>query len=293
MTGKGKDRVYVITGATSGIGEALVLALLEEQAAIIGVGRSEERCALVEESLITQFPECRVAYCVADLALQANVRSVARQIEHVLDEWGFEGLDALVNNAGTFSFWQRLTAEGFDIQWAVNHLAPFLLTKELLPRLQRAKQAKVITVSSGSHYETDLRWHDIQLFRRYNPLHAYKQTKLANVLFTFELNRRLGEGSSVRAFAADPGLANTGMGEKTGFIFAKWYWSYRRRKGIPREQSAAGIAKLIFDPKARESNEIYWKHGAPKQPDPRALDPISSERLWQISAQMCALDEER
>ncbi len=292
MSIRAAEKVFVITGATSGIGYALVRVLLTKGAAIIGVGRSRERCLRAEESLGQQFPESTIAYSVANLALQTEVRGLARQIGSILERWNVRGLDGLINNAGTFSFWKRITSEGFETQWAVNHLAPFLLTAELLPELLLPEKARVITVSSGSHYNTEFRWDDPQLLQRYNPMQAYKQTKLANVWFTFELNRRLGPDSSIRAFAADPGLVNTGMGEKTGFKPAGWYWSYRRRKGIPAEESAAGIAALLLNPDAATSGALYWKHGVPKAPDSQAFDPVASERLWRISAEMCGLDAE-
>lgn len=288
---KGLTQVFVITGATSGIGYALTQILLEKQAGVIGVGRSKDRCGQAEQRLRNQIPEAQLAFCVADLSLQGEVRKLPLEIENILRDWDSSGLDGLINNAGTFTFWRIMTEEGFETQWAVNHLAAFLLTNKLLPLLQLLGKAKVITVSSGSHRNIDLRWDDIQLLRFYNPLRAYKQTKLANVLFTLELNRRLGPDSNVCAFAADPGLVNTGMGDKTGSKLAGWYWKYRRRKGIPAEESAAGIASLLLNPSAAESGEIYWKHGTPKAPDPRGLDPVASERLWRISAGMCNLEQ--
>jgi NAD(P)-dependent dehydrogenase (short-subunit alcohol dehydrogenase family) len=286
------NKLYVITGSTSGIGYALAEILLRKGASIIGVGRSTERCERAKQMLMDQVPGATLSYCVGDLAIQAQTREIARDVERVVETWGYGGLDGLINNAGTFTFWQRITSEGFETQWAANHLAPFLLTVELLPLLKRSEKAKIITVSSGSHYNTKMRWDDIQLLKRYNPLQAYKQTKLANVLFTAELNRRLGPESKVRAFAADPGLVNTGMGEKTGSRVAGWYWSFRRKKGIPAEESAAGIAALLLDPSAAERGEIYWKHGSPKAPDPQALDPIAGERLWDMSAKMCGITGE-
>ncbi len=279
-------KTYVVTGATSGIGLAVMEQLLDRGANVIGVGRSPDRCSGQLERLSEAYPRARLAYVLADLALQPGVRKAARQIAETLAAWQVEALDGLVNNAGTFAYWQTLTAEGFDTQWAVNHLAPFLLTHELLPLLERSPDARVITVSSASHYGTKLRWEDIQLLERYNPLRAYKQTKLANVLFTAELNRRLGDQSRVRAVAADPGLVNTGIGEKAGSRFARWIWLLRRRGGIPAERSAAGIVDLLSDPALPNSPHVYWKHGKPKRPNPYALDQDHGWRLWEISARM-------
>lgn len=286
MTERETMGTYVVTGATSGIGLALVEQLLARGATVIGVARSPERAATQQERLEAAYPEGRIAYVLADLAIQAEVRDAARQIEATLAAWGTEALDGLVNNAGTFTYWQTLTPEGFETQWAVNHLAPFLLTHELLPLLSRSEDARVITVSSGSHYHTKLKWADIQLLARYNPLRAYKQTKLANVLFTAELNRRLGPEHPVRAVAADPGLVNTDIGAKSKSRLARWIWSLRRRGGISPAESAAGIASLLFDPAVRENPAIYWKHGKPKDPNPYALNEDHAWRLWEISAQM-------
>ena len=276
---------YVVTGATAGIGLALMQHLLERGANVIGVARSPERAAVQVDRLRDAFPGRRIAYALADLSVQVQVKEAARQIEETLGHWSIEALDGLVNNAGTFVFWQTLTPEGFETQWAVNHLAPFLLTQELLPLLSRAKDARVVTVSSGSHYGATLNWADIQLLERYHPLRAYRQTKLANVLFTAELNRRLGDGSPVRALAADPGLVNTEIGAKARSRLAHRIWSLRRRGGISPESSASGIADLLFAPAVRESQAIYWKHGKEKDPDPYALNTDHGWRLWEISAQ--------
>ena len=230
---------------------------------MIGVGRSEERCQAAETTLAQSFPESCVRYLIADLSLQAKVRTLHPRIEAQLSAWGRAGLDALVNNAGAFTFHRTLSAEGIEMQWAVNHLAPFLLTHELLPLLRAAPSARVITVSSASHYRTTIDWDDVELAHRYNPLRAYQQSKLANVLFTAELRRRLGAASSVYAFAADPGLVNTRIGLKSGSIIARLFWDLRRRSGISPAESARGIAALLMDPDAPAAPDVYWKHGEP------------------------------
>jgi NAD(P)-dependent dehydrogenase (short-subunit alcohol dehydrogenase family) len=282
----GIAKTYVVTGATSGIGLAIMEQLLDKGAQVIGVARSPERCAFQLARLRAEHAQGRMAYCLADLSIQSEIRGVAQEIGCVLSEWEVDSLDGLVNNAGTFTFWQILTPEGFETQWAVNHLAPFLLTHEMLPLLARSEDARVITVSSGSHYGAKLNWADIQLQERYHPLHAYKQTKLANVLFTAELNRRLGDSSPVCAVAADPGLVNTDIGEKARSRLVQWIWSRRRRHGILPEKAAAGIVGLLFEPTVRETDCIYWKQGRPKRPNAYALDEDHGWRLWEISARM-------
>ncbi len=198
------DKTFVLTGATSGIGLAAAHLLAERGAFLIGVGRSAERCSQVEDQLRSAHPQARVEYCVADLSLQAQVRQLAQDIRAKLQGHHSNSLDGLINNAGTFTYWMTLTPEGFEMQWAVNHLAPFLLTHALLPLLQAAPAARVVTVSSGSHYNTRLKWNDIQLRRGYNCLLAYKQTKLANVLFTAELNRQTRKPVHTARFRSGP-----------------------------------------------------------------------------------------
>ncbi len=277
-------KTYIVTGATSGIGLATAELLARRGAIVFGVGRSPERCQATEEQLRLLHPEADIKVLVADLSVQAEVRKLAAEIRRQI-----LALDGLINNAGTFTFWLELTPEGFESQWAVNHLAPYLLTHELLPLLEAAPTARVVTVSSMSHYNTRLHWNDIQLRRHYNCMLAYKQTKLANVLFTAELNRQLGASSTVRAFAADPGLVNTQIGMKKTPTLVRWFWDRRRKGGVPPQESARGVVFLATEPSIQNSAEIYWKNCHPKTPSPNALDVDAARRLWRLSAQMCGI----
>lgn len=280
---------YIVTGATSGIGLAAAEQLAGLGMSVIGVGRSASRCTEVEQRLRKTYPAVNIRYLVADLSLQSQVRALAAQIREELASRNVAALDGLVNNAGTFTYWMTLTLEGFEMQWAVNHMAPFLLTHELLPLLQKSLLARVVTVSSGSHYHTRLNWDDLQLRRHYNGLLAYKQTKLCNVLFTAELNRRLGKGSTVRTFAADPGLVRTDIGLKGNPPLIRWIWARRASAGIPAEESAKGVVFLATEETIQDSQEIYWLHGKPKAPSAYALNADIANHLWEVSAQMCGI----
>jgi NAD(P)-dependent dehydrogenase (short-subunit alcohol dehydrogenase family) len=136
-----------------------------------------------------------------------------------------------------------------------------------------------------------LDWNDLQLRRHYNGLRAYEQSKLANVLFTLELNRRLGAGSSVRAYAADPGLVKTDIGFKGAPWGSplRWIWSLRRSGGVTPEKSAQGIVHLLDEDIPGDAMAVYWKDGKPKQPARQALDARSAGRLWALSEQMCRI----
>lgn len=290
MDNSDPPKTFVVTGATSGIGLAVAGQLVEGGYALIGVGRSAERCRAASAKLRHQRQDAQLEFLTADLSLQSQVARVAADIRSVLASWDRTSLDGLINNAATVPFWQTLTPEGFDMQWAVNHLAPFLLSVQLLPLIKAAPCGRVITVSSGSHYHTRLAWQDIQLRRHYSALSAYNQSKLANVLFTVELDRRLRADCRARAFAADPGLVDTEIGLKSNSFIARWAWNVRRRGGISPEESARGIVFLATEPSLQDKPDIYWKHGRPKAPDPYALNLEAAGQLWRLSAQMCGLE---
>lgn len=285
------NKTYIVTGATSGIGYATAEALVKNGASVIGVGRSPERCRQAEQRLRSLNPDVRVDYLLANLSVQSEVNHLADEIYKLLDSQGRSALDGLVNDAGTFTYWFTLTPDGVEMQWAVNHLAAFLLTRRLLPLLQEAPTARVVTVSSGSHFNGRINWKDPQLRRGYNGLRAYENTKLANVLFTLELNRRLGAGSPVRAFAADPGLVNTDIAMKGTPAVVAWFWKLRRSGGTPPDVPARGIVYLLTEPSIQDSTEFYWKNSQPKHPAHRALETETAAHLWAYSEQLCGLPQ--
>lgn len=285
------NKTYVVTGATSGIGLSTAAALARAGADVIGVGRSTERCRQAETAVGSLNPVVRVHYLTADLSQQGEVRRLAAMIRDRLAADGKATLEGLVNNAGTYTYWLTLTPDGIETQWAVNHLAGFLLTHELLPLLQAAPYARVVTVSSGSHHGARIHWDDPQLRRRYDGLAAYGITKLANILFTVELNRRLGEGSTVRAFAVDPGLVKTDIALKGTPELVRWIWKIRRSGGIDPEVPARCIQYLLTEPSIQHVPQQYWKNCHPARASRTALDGESAARLWTLSEGLCGIME--
>lgn len=280
-------QTMVVTGATAGIGLATATELARRGAFVIGVGRSPARCDEAQAAIRTACPGARTTYCIADLSSLKQVRELAAEIQKRATEAGSGAVDALINNAGAFSSWYATSAEGFELQLAVNHLAPFLLTHELLGALKAAPTGRVVTVSSSSHYWTWINWNDIQLRKHYNCLWSYKRSKLANVLFTRELNRRLGNDSAVRAFAADPGLVNTEMGSKASVGIARFVWSRRRQGGVSTAEGAATSVFLASEPSIQDSPDIYWKDCRPKSPSRFSRRDDYARRLWEMSERMC------
>ena len=284
-----EGKIIVVTGATAGIGYAAARALVERGAWVIGVGRMPEKGRAAQQAILAEAPEGRLVFCSADLASQRQVRQLAADVAEQAGAWGGK-IDALVNNAGTVSEWYTATEDGYELQFAVNHLAPFLLTYELLPLLRAAPAGRVITVSSGSHRNMRIHWADVMYRRHYNILLAYKQSKLANVLFTYEFNRRLGKDSNLRAYAVDPGLVNTEIGMKGTGGLVSWFWKRRSAGGVTPEKAAATVVYLAAEPQLVDTPVAYWKDCRPLQPSPYARSEAEAARLWAFSEQLCGID---
>lgn len=282
-------KIAVVTGATSGIGLATALELARRGARIIGVGRSPERCADAETAVREAGSGIEAVFLTCDLSSLKQVRALAEEILERASGWAENRIDCLINNAGTFSSWYTVSAEGFELQLAVNHLAPFLLTHELIGALKASPAGRIVSVSSSSHYKTWISWNDIQLRKHYTSLWAYKRSKLANVLFIRELDRRLGPGSTVRAFTADPGLVNTAIGLKGTDGIARTIWSLRQRGGAPVETGAATSVFLASEPSIQGSRELYWKDCRPMPSSRYSRRPEHAERLWMMSERMCGI----
>ncbi len=241
------------------------------------------RAATLRGTSDTVEPE--IAVC--DFASLSGVRKLAREITR-----RFKSLDALINNAGLFTFRRRETADRFEMQFGVNHLASFVLTQGLLPLLAKSPNARVIAVSSGSHRFGRIHWNDLQLSRFYSGVAAYGQSKLANVLFAYELQRRLPADSRIDSFALEPGLVNTEMGEKGTRGLISFGWSRRKRHGVTPEEGAATSVKLAADTQVAGQGGSYWAACRRAQSSPRSLSESDGARLWRVSAELCGLPDD-
>lgn len=277
-----EGKTCLITGATSGIGFETSRILSAAGARVIGVGRDPARCAAAEARL-REAGGGPVRFLEADLSSTARVRALAARLAST-EEW----LDVLVNNAGTFSMKRRESPEGVELQFAVNHLSAYLLTRELLPLLRAAPTARVVGLSSGSHFAGRIHWDDVGRSGRYFGLTAYDQSKLAVVLFCFELTRRLGGGSPISVYAADPGLVKTEIGRKGTGALVRLAWSLRTRGGVAAPEAASWIAFLAADPSVEGRTGLYWKEGKAVASSALSRDAEAARRLWDLSERMCA-----
>jgi NAD(P)-dependent dehydrogenase (short-subunit alcohol dehydrogenase family) len=275
----GQRMVCVVTGATSGIGFEVARIFAGKGAEVIGVGRDPARCSAAAARLRALSANPDVRFEVADLSSLAEVRALAGRLTASVRR-----IDVLVNNAGGFAFTRQLTAEGIERQFALNYLSAFLLTRLLLPVI---RAGRVIMVSSGSHYTGRIHWRDVGLSPLYNGLAAYDQSKLALVLLTRELARRLGPGRPVTVSAVDPGLVRTDIALKGTNALVRAIWRIRTRGGISPAEAAATVAWLALDGRAAGRSGLYWRACGVEEPSRRARDPLDARRLWDLSEKLC------
>ncbi len=275
----------VITGATSGIGLAACETLLESGHRVIGIGRSAESCEKAKTYLLSKKNDADITYFTADLMQMEEVRKVSSKImEYIEKNW--DGmLDVLINNAGCVRSRYCTTKDGYEQQFALNHLAVFLMTYSLINPLAKAK-GRVIVTSSESHKGMKMRWNDLMFTRFYEPLKAYKQSKLANMLFVLGLNDRYSK-TGIRAYCVDPGLVNTDIGLKQTFGIVSLVWSLRKKKGVTPDVPAKTY--LFLTSSATHPEGIYI-HDNEKKEYSSYVNRENADRLWRISENLCGVE---
>ena len=276
-------KVCVVTGANSGIGRVAALELAERGATVVLVCRNEARGAPVLEEMARRRGSGNATLLTADLSSQRQVRQVAAAF---LER--FDRLDVLINNAGVAGWGTRLvTEDGLETTFAVNHLAPFLLTSLLLDRLRASAPARVITVSSAAHRNGGLDFDDLQGERHYSGFGAYSRSKLANVLFTRELSRRL-EGTGVTANCLHPGVVATGIFRN----LPRWMRVvFSSPLVLSPEQGADTMLYLATAPEVDEVSGRYFVRRKPARTSRASQDAAAARRLWEASEALTAASE--
>jgi len=271
-----------VTGATRGIGRATAEALAKMGATVLIHGRDSAAVGAVCREIVRSAVRANVSGVVADFASLADVRRLAREIA---DRHG--RLDVLVNNAGTVTMRRKPTADGFEWQLGINHLAPFLLTNLLLERLKASAPARIVTVSSRAHRRGVLDFDDLNWeHRKYDGLQAYGASKLANILFTSELARRL-TGSGVTANCLHPGVVATNIFNHAGLagrlvgLLARW-------RMLSPVKGAETSVFLAASPEVNVSGKYFDKCEA-VEPAPAANDAAATRHLWEVSERLTGL----
>jgi len=272
----------VITGASSGIGMETARILTCKGFNVLGVARSEANCNRAREMILSENPDAKIDFFVADLMQQREVVRVADEIMLYLNKKCNGELYALINNAGCVRSWYMTTEEGYEQQFALNHLAGFLLTYKLLPALKKA-HGRVIITGSESHKGIKINWNNIMLYRRYNPLTAYKQSKLCNILFAKGLNDRYAS-AGIRAYVVDPGLVNTDIGNKETGGLVNFIWTLRKKHGVPPSVPARTYA-FLCEQKVKPEGLYYYLCEEKKHS--RQVTSENADRLFELSERLC------
>jgi NAD(P)-dependent dehydrogenase (short-subunit alcohol dehydrogenase family) len=274
------DKVCLITGATLGIGLATAVGLARQGATLILVARNRERGAAVLERIREETGSTCGDFFAADLSKQAEVRELAEEIQT-----RYPHLDVLINNAGSFFHERQESADGIEMTWALNVLGPFLLTRLLLPSLEASGSARVINVSSVVHWGGRIHFDYLEGKKRYNGLRAYSQSKLAIVLLTCELARRL-DGTGITANALDPGFVATGIISENAGRFWRLVQSAANLVAVSPERGAETSIYLASSSEVARTTGQYFKGSKQVPSSSRSYDHVAAQRLWRVCLEM-------
>jgi NAD(P)-dependent dehydrogenase (short-subunit alcohol dehydrogenase family) len=270
-------KFVLVTGGTGGIGRATAIGLAALGARVGITGRDQARTEAAAAGIGAAPGSPAVDAFAADLSVQAGVRHLAAQVGT------YPRLDVLVNNVGGFWAHRHLTADGLERTFALNHLAPFLLTSLLLDRLTASAPARIVTVSSGAHASGRIDFDDLQGERDYSGQRAYSQSKLANIMFTYELARRL-EGTGVTATVCHPGVVRTSFGAEDQAAHTAGMIRVARLFMKTPAQGAATPVYLASSPEVEGITGRYYANRKPTTSSKASYDTTAAARLWQASA---------
>ena len=287
-----KDKICLLTGGSQGIGKATALELAKQGATVVIVGRNRQRGETAVSEIKSATGNNAISFQAADLAKQAEIRHLAAAFQA-----NHERLDVLINNAGIAARERTLTEDGVETTFAVNHLAPFLLTNLLLPMLKASAPARVVNVASQAHSQS-IDFDNLQGEKSFEGIEPYKQSKLANIIFTFELARRL-EGSGVVANCLHPGVIRSKLLDDYDYLRTQndgvkgLLRSVRQLVKKPAGMTAAAGARttlyLATSPEAATINGKYYHTGKEGRPAEIAYDEAVAQKLWQVSEQLTGL----
>lgn len=284
-----EGKTCLVTGSTSGIGKEIAAGLAGLGAKVVLVGRSREKCEAAIQDIVSAASSGNasmdnLSFLVADLSTQESVRRLAKEFADRHDR-----LHVLVNNAGVFMSRRELTADGIEYTFAVNHLAPFLLTNLLLDRLKAGAPSRIVTTSSVAHRGMKIDFEDLQKKgdgkKSYSGIRAYGQSKLANILFTRELARRL-RGTGVTANCFHPGAVRTNLVRGSAYGLA---WGAASVFFTSPQKGADTAVYLASSGEVEGVTGEYFVKRKPAKASDAAYDCDSAERLWRASEQLTGL----
>ena len=278
-------RICLVTGANSGIGRTAALGLAKTGATVIMVCRDRDRGEAARLDIVAQSRNDSIDLMLADLSSQSAIRNLADQFRQKYD-----GLHVLLNNAGSLMSRRTTTEDGFETTFAVNHLGYFLLTLSLIDILKASAPSRIVNVSSSTHRMGTIRFDDLQLENGYRGYRAYSQSKLANVLFTYELARRL-EGTSVAVNCLHPGTVRTNLFKGvSGPVGA--YLNLLKPLMKSTNRGAETAVYLACSPEVEGVTGKYFINKKPAKSSSRSHDEAIAQRLWEVSCQLTGLPDD-
>ena len=275
----------IVTGANTGIGKAAATEIARMGARVVMVCRSRERGRQALVEVCQESGSSTVDLVVADLSRPATVRTLAQKLSGAYPQ-----IDVLINNAGLYRSRRELTDDGLEMTFAVNHLAYFTLTLCLLDTLRQSAPARVVNVASGAHRGARMHFDDLQGERKYRGMRAYGQSKLANLLFTFELARRL-EGSGVTANALHPGTVASEFGRKGNGAFSLLFSVGKPMMKSP-EEGAQTVVHLATSPDLDGITGGYYVNEKPARSSTESQNLDAAARLWSESLLLAGFEED-
>ena len=279
-----QGKVCIVTGANSGIGKATALGLAQMGATVVMVCRNQSKGEQAQNEIKEKSENDAIDLMLADLSSQESIYRLAENVQQ-----HYQQLHVLINNAGVANLSRRETVDGLEMTFAVNYLAPFLLTNLLLDKLKTSAPARIVNVSSGSHQSGYIKMDDLELEKGYRLMRAYGQSKLALVLFTYELARRL-QGTGVTANCLHPGFVATNIGQNgvgsVGRSIVKLIFS---RLGISPEEGAKTSIYLASSPEIEGVTGKYFIKSIPVRSAPISYDETLQRQLWEVSAKLVHL----
>jgi NAD(P)-dependent dehydrogenase (short-subunit alcohol dehydrogenase family) len=277
-------KLCLVTGATAGIGYFTALEIARMGASVVLIGRDQVKCVNLVKTIQEQTGNPAVEFLVADLSSQAQIRIAADKFNKKHNH-----LDVLVNNAGGFFLRRRSSEDGIEMTFATNHLAYFLLTNLLIDALMKSPAARVVNVSSGSHYSVHLDFNDLQLAKFYNPMQAYGRSKLANILFSYELARRM-EGTHITSNALTPGMVATDIWKKVNRWLTPLINPVIQRMGQTPLEGAQTSIYLATSPEVDGVTGKYFADKRPVRSSLASYDLEAARHLWEISLNLVGLE---
>ncbi len=268
-----KDKVCLITGATSGIGKATAKELASQGAILVLPIRDAMKGDALRDEIMEQTPNARLDFMHCDLASFESIRSFVKAFKKK-----YKNLHILINNAGVWETKRNESKDGIERNFAVNHLAPFLLTNLLIDTLKSSAPARIITVSSEAHRQGDIYFDDLEFKKKFSSLKAYSQSKLANILFTKKLSQKL-KGSGVTANCLHPGVVASNLFEKMPKVITAIMKIFM----ISTEKGAQTTIYLATSEEVKTISGEYFSKSRRKKPSSVALRQDIADRLWQIS----------